>query len=169
MTPWPPTANSEPAALLRRERPPALAELDGQLHLARLRCELAGVAAEPVLFREWPVVRRIGHGGMGSVYLARHRQLGCWVALKILHARGDRSAEMHDARLIREAQALATIDHPHVIKIHQIDIADAQTVIEIEYIDGETLRAWQAGRPLPPAAVYINPPETPIANTTTLH
>ena len=77
---------------------------------------------------------------MGAVWVAFDLQLHRNVALKILHARGDRSAEMHDARLIREAQALATIDHPHVIKIHQIDIADAQTVIEIEYIDGETLR-----------------------------
>ncbi|HEY0133550.1 MAG TPA: protein kinase, partial [Nannocystis sp.] len=89
--------------------------------------------------------RRLGHGGMGSVYLARHRLLGRWVALKVLSPRADRTSGQ-DARLLREAQALANIRHKNVVQVHQVDNDGEQTVIEMEYVDGPTLRAWQAGR-----------------------
>ena len=84
---------------------------------------------------------------MGSVYLARHRQLGRWVALKVLNPRTDRAAAIHDARLVREAQALAKIHHENFVRIYQVDTTGGQTVIEMEYVEGPTLRAWQAGRP----------------------
>lgn len=147
MTSSPPTNSSDDTtALLLRDRPPSLEDLDGQLHLAQLRRELASAVAEPVRFRQWDVERRLGHGGMGSVYLARHRQLGRLVALKVLSPRADRATSVNDARLVREAQALATIHHKNVVQVHQVDTSGEQTVIEMEYIDGLTLRAWQAGR-----------------------
>lgn len=146
MTSPPPTSSGDDASvLLRRDRPTPLEDLDGQLHLAQLRHALASTAAEPVGFRQWDVERRLGHGGMGSVYLARHRQLGRWVALKVLSPRTDRTTA-HDARLLREAQALANIRHKNVVQVHQVDNQGEQTVIEMEYVDGPTLRAWQAGR-----------------------
>jgi len=146
MTSPPPTSSGDDASvLLRRDRPTPLEDLDGQLHLAQLRHALASAEAEPVRFRQWDVERRLGHGGMGSVYLARHRQLGRWVALKVLSPRTDRTTA-HDARLLREAQALANIRHKNVVQVHQVDDQGEQTVIEMEYVDGPTLRAWQAGR-----------------------
>ena len=145
-SPPPTTSGDDTTALLRRDRPPPPEDLDGQLHLAQLRRDLASAVAEPLRFRQWDVERRLGHGGMGSVYLARHRQLGRWAALKVLNPRTDRAAAVHDARLVREAQALAKIHHENVIRIYQVDTTGGQTVIEMEYVDGPTLRAWRPGR-----------------------
>lgn len=138
-----PFTGSEDAAL-PRERPQEVSvDLDEQLHLAKLRVEFVGEGSLPVHFRQWNVEQRLGSGGMGVVYLARHRELGRRVALKILTHRGG-DAELSTARFIREAQALARVRHDNVLQIHQVDTTGERAVIELEYIEGPTLRAWQS-------------------------
>lgn len=140
-TPPTTTSDDETAALLRRDCPEDDPEdIDRLLALASLRQELAGVPTAPVRFRQWEVERRLGRGGMGAVYLARHCRLGRRVALKLLRPSSERD--------LREAQALATIRHKNVVQIHQVDTAGDRTVIEMEFIDGPTLRTWAsaAGR-----------------------
>ena len=99
---------------------------------------------------EWPpgrvvgryvVSRRIGRGGMGTVYRADDPELGRAVALKRLHASADDDTR---ARLVREARAAAQLAHPNVVTVYEVG-ADAGTpFIAMELVDGSTLTAWLA-------------------------
>ena len=83
----------------------------------------------------------LGRGGMGTVYLANDTQLGRQVALK-LHRR------THEAeRLYREAVAMAQLDHPNVVTVFEIGMLDDQRFVAMEYVRGETMRAWAVGKP----------------------
>ncbi|HRI10827.1 MAG TPA: serine/threonine-protein kinase, partial [Nannocystaceae bacterium] len=113
-------------------------EIDGQLQLARLRLTYGEGSPEPVTFRDWNIERKLGRGGMGAVYLATHRTLGRKVALKILA--GDPHRD-----LVREARALAASPDPRVIQIFSVDDSAPPTIIiEMEYVDGQNLRAWRS-------------------------
>ena len=80
----------------------------------------------------------LGRGGMGSVYLARDRQLGREVALK-LHRVGS-----GDDRLQREAIAMAKLAHPNVVTVFEVTSIDDQLFVAMEYVRGDTLRGWLA-------------------------
>ncbi|MBK8230628.1 MAG: serine/threonine protein kinase [Candidatus Eisenbacteria bacterium] len=133
--------------LLQRDRPavPEREDLDERLHLARMCERFAGAAAAPVVFRSWQVLRKLGQGGMGAVYLALDPALGRRVALKLIGGGSDVSPPRDS---VREARALAAVDHPNIIHVHRVDERVPGTVvIEMEYIEGATLRAWIAARP----------------------
>ncbi len=70
----------------------------------------------------------IGAGGMGEVYLAEDAKLNRRVALKLLPASlsSDQNA---NRRLLREARAAATLNHPHICQIHEIGQADVSSII----------------------------------------
>ena len=93
----------------------------------------------------------LGHGGMGVVYLARHRALGRKVALKLLHE-GRQSDRDHRARFEREAAAVAKCQHPNLVQIHEIGECDGQSYLALEYVEGMTLARSLAGVPQPPRA-----------------
>src|SRR5687768_4521138 len=80
----------------------------------------------------------IGAGGMGEVYRARDTKLGRHVALKILP-----DSFTHDpdriARFRREAQVLASLNHPHIGAIYGLDEANGQQFLVLELVGGETL------------------------------
>lgn len=98
------------------------------------------------------IVEKIGEGGMGVVYKAVDLTLGRHVALKIVHERLTQSEEAR-ARLMREAQIAAALNHPNICTIHEVFEAGPQPggegvppfsggpVIALELIDGDTLRA----------------------------
>ena len=95
----------------------------------------------PTRFGELEVVRRIGAGGFGVVYLANDRRLGRKVALKLAHpGRGD---------LIREARAAARLAHPNVVTIYEIGDHDGSPYLVMEYVDGPTLRDRLEGERMP--------------------
>lgn len=119
-------------------------DLDEQLHQAHARRRFTGAEVEPVRFRHWELERRLGKGGMGAVYLGRDPELGRPVALKILAPpRGSDLVTMR-RRLRREAQALARIKHPNVVQVYGVDLEEGRPVIEMEYVEGTTLKHWQA-------------------------
>jgi predicted Ser/Thr protein kinase len=84
------------------------------------------------------ILHLLGEGGMGRVYLAEDETLGRRVAIKMISPRrtGDPEAM---ARLLREARALATVEHPHVVRIHSYGEAEGQPYFVMEYVEGETL------------------------------
>lgn len=84
------------------------------------------------------VLDLVGHGGMGRVYKAYDPKLKREVALKLLRTN---DAEM-EQRAIREAQAMASLSHPNVVPVYDVDRADARIYIAMEFIPGKTLRAW---------------------------
>jgi eukaryotic-like serine/threonine-protein kinase len=105
------------------------------------------------------VVDVIGYGGMGVVYAAWDPQLDRRIALKLVNlgtgrgvgAQGDSTREMHRLRLLREAQALARLEHPNVVKVHDVGVCrtgepgaagEEQVFIAMEFIAGQSLREW---------------------------
>ncbi|MCE9635326.1 MAG: serine/threonine-protein kinase [Planctomycetes bacterium] len=98
-------------------------------------------AAAPLQIAGHDILREIGRGGMGHVYLARDRRLGRTVALKVLPQRltGPRSKD----RFLREARAIARLSHPLIVPIHGIgdglDGDDGQPWFSMAYVDGCTL------------------------------
>ncbi|MDO9693706.1 MAG: protein kinase [Candidatus Latescibacteria bacterium] len=80
----------------------------------------------------------LGRGGMGEVYLARDTRLGRDVALKLLPVEMRADAGRR-ARFEREAQAVAALNHPHVVTLHAVEEADGQPFLVMEYVEGRTL------------------------------
>src|SRR5690242_6888359 len=80
------------------------------------------------------VIRRLGAGGMGVVYLAHDASLGRDVALKVHRGRGDL------ARLEREAIAMARLAHPNVVTVHDSGEEGGVVYVAMEYVAGTTLR-----------------------------
>ena len=119
-------------------------EPDCQLAMAKALGALADagssdVSAElttlPRQIGEYEVVRPLGRGGMGSVYLARHTKLGRQVALKVLahHRLGDKR---HRDRFEAEMRAIGRLSHPNIVTAHDArDVGDT-AVLVTEYIDG---------------------------------
>jgi eukaryotic-like serine/threonine-protein kinase len=87
---------------------------------------------------EYKILRRLGRGGMGEVYLAQDTRLERQVALKFLSPEfvGDKWAKR---QLIKEAQAVAALDHPHICLVHGIEEIGEHSFIVMQYVEGETL------------------------------
>ncbi len=84
------------------------------------------------------ILRPLGSGGMGEVYLAEDLRLQRKVALKVLradHAEGDAGRK----RFLREAQAVAQLDHPNVCTVYEVGESDRGAYIAMQYIEGENL------------------------------
>src|SRR5205085_1933055 len=102
----------------------------------------------------YTIVRAIGQGGMGRVYLARDETLGRRVALKALapHLLRD---PLQRERLRREARVAAALAHPGICTIHALEEIDGELYIVSEFVEGETLGdEIRAGR-LPSVAEVI--------------
>jgi serine/threonine-protein kinase len=93
------------------------------------------------------IVSKIGAGGMGEVYLAEDTNLHRKVAIKFLPAESI-ADEAAKKRLIREAQAAATLDHPNICAIHEVGEEDNHSFIVMQYIEGETLAKLIQRKPL---------------------
>jgi serine/threonine protein kinase len=97
------------------------------------------------------VLREIGRGGMGVVYLAEDTRLGRKVALKVLPAYLGAGAEAR-RRFVAEARAVSSLDHPNVATLHEIDATeDGQLFMVFAYYPGETLADRIPRGPLAPA------------------
>jgi eukaryotic-like serine/threonine-protein kinase len=86
----------------------------------------------------YEVVTAIGAGGMGEVYRAHDTRLGRDVALKLLPEQFVHDAE-RVARFKREAQVLASLNHPHIGAIYGLEESGAQQFLVLELIEGESL------------------------------
>lgn len=103
----------------------------------------SGRRPPPVVIGGYELVRTLGGGGFGRVYLARQPSLDRDVALKLLH-RGNASLRADWVR--REARALAQLSHPNVVQIYEVASAPEGAFIVMEYVDGVTLREWRRDR-----------------------
>lgn len=86
----------------------------------------------------YEIVRALGSGGMGEVYLARDTRLDRQVAIKVLPAASSQSPEANE-RLMREARSAAKLDHPNICTIHEVGDLDGRRFIVMQYIEGESL------------------------------
>jgi eukaryotic-like serine/threonine-protein kinase len=83
------------------------------------------------------IEQHVGTGGMGEVYAAHDPQLDRRVAIKVL--RPVHRAAVSAARLLREAQALARLDHPNVVAIHDVGEAEGRVFLAMQFVEGHTL------------------------------
>ena len=97
-------------------------------------------------FGQYEIRRTLGAGGMGTVYLADDTRLNRKVAIKILTpGTADGGG---DARLLREAQAAAALDHPNICAIYEVGETDGSAFIVMQYVEGETLADRMQRKPL---------------------
>ncbi len=100
-------------------------------------------------FPNLEVLGLLGEGGMGVVYKARQRTLDRIVALKVLPPRDDLDAGFSD-RFAREARALARLDHPNIVRVHEFGEEDGLFYLVMEYVEGVTLRDVIEGHEMAP-------------------
>lgn len=94
-------------------------------------------ASGSIIAGKYQQVRALGRGGMGEVYLARDLRLNRQVAIKYL--RGDLPDGNWQARMQREAQLLAQLNHPNIVQIYDIVEQDGVPALVMEYVDGRNL------------------------------
>jgi WD40 repeat protein/tRNA A-37 threonylcarbamoyl transferase component Bud32 len=100
-------------------------------------------------FGHYQLLEPIGRGGMGSVFKARHLRLSRLVALKLL--RQDRqTSEFERERFLREAEAVARLQHPHIVTLYEAGEEDGQPYLAMEFVTGKTLAELFAKKTLQP-------------------
>ncbi len=90
-------------------------------------------------FPQFELLHLVGSGGMGTVYCARQKSLNRLVALKIIRPEVHQRAEFAD-RFIREARAMAQLNHSNIITVHDFGQQDDLYYFVMEYVDGINLR-----------------------------
>ncbi len=91
---------------------------------------------------QYELIRPLGHGGMGQVFLGRDTRLGRLVALKFLIDSG----RVHSQRFWSEARLTARLNHEHVVTIHDIGEFRGRLYMALEYIQGKSLAEWRRMR-----------------------
>ena len=129
------------------ERATVERHLGGCPACAQLIAEYARATPRHTFPERYQRIRRLGAGAMGEVWEAEDTALGRRVALKFVRA--DATADPgYQARLVREARALARLRHPNVVAIHDLDQSgDGELFVALELVDGTSARAWLAAAP----------------------
>jgi serine/threonine protein kinase len=112
-----------------------------------IKTSTKGITKGTTIAGKYQILQKLGEGGMGVVYKAKDTRLKRTVALKFLPAEltKDKAAKK---RFIQEAQAAAALNHPHICTIYEVDEANDQTFISMEYIQGQSLKDKLESGPL---------------------
>jgi formylglycine-generating enzyme required for sulfatase activity len=91
------------------------------------------------------IVERVGTGAMGVVYGAYDPELDRKVALKLI--KPGQGKDTARARLLREAKAIARLQHPNVVAVHDVGVFEDQVFLAMEFVAGGTIKSWLAETP----------------------
>lgn len=112
----------------------------------------AEAAGEPSRIGRYLIIRRLGQGGMGVVYLAYDAELDRRVAIKLVR-HGQAPTSIGRARIKQEAQTMAKVAHPNIVHVYEVGESSGQLFIVMEYVAGIRLSDWQAQRDTGVAAI----------------
>jgi len=113
-------------------------------------------AAGVVVEQKYELVRLLGEGGMGSVWVAKNLTLDCHVALKLMRSDLARSVPGAAERMLTEARAAASIHHPAIVQIFDFGrTRDGDPFISMELLDGESLSGTLKRRERLPATKAV--------------
>ena len=129
--------NAEPAENYRDEAEcqHALAKALGALASTQSFDDLEISRVLPKVLGEYEMVRPVGRGGMGTVYLARHTKLGRFVAMKVLSSHRLMQPRMRQ-RFETEMRAIGQLSHPNIVTAYDAREVDELTVLVTEFVDG---------------------------------
>ena len=124
-------------AELRREVEALLAKENDE---ADFRAAIAAPVAVGSMIFQYRIESKVGEGGMGSVYSASDTRLNRPVAIKFLSENlADPAARR---RFQREAQMASSLNHPHILTVHDVGELEGRQYIVTEFVDGGTLKDW---------------------------
>lgn len=108
------------------------------------KSEAAVFQAGELLNERYEIIRQLGKGGMGEVFLAEDTKINRQVSLKVLHS-GIASNKERLRRFHQEAKAVSALNHPHIMTVYEFDSTrDEIQFIVGEFIDGETLNDYRS-------------------------
>jgi TolB-like protein/tRNA A-37 threonylcarbamoyl transferase component Bud32 len=109
------------------------------IHTKTLQTPVKHLIKETTFAGRYQIIQELGRGGMGVVYKAQDTKLKRTVALKFLPQELTHLSEVKE-RFMREAQAAAALDHPHICTVYEFDEVEDKTFISMAYIDGQSLK-----------------------------
>ncbi len=130
-----------------QQKQPMTANLDPTAHFPSEPGHPFSIEEISRKFSQYEILHEVGQGGMGVVYCARQKSLGRLVALKIIRPQKALRAEFAD-RFSREARAMAALNHPNILQIHDFGEIDDLYFLSMEYVDGINLRQMIRGNRL---------------------
>ncbi|MBA3545522.1 MAG: serine/threonine protein kinase [Nannocystis sp.] len=131
-------------------RPEVEGGFDNALCKQQVAARLFDEPEPPGKIGRFTVIRELGRGGTGIVYIAYDEQLDRKIAVKLLNnERPDDASGSANARLLREAQAMARVSHPNIAAVHEVGMFHGQIYVAMEFVHGQTLSAWHRQGPVP--------------------
>jgi eukaryotic-like serine/threonine-protein kinase len=107
-----------------------------------------GEVPRPPTVPGYEVLEPLGRGGMGVVYKARDVRLKRLVALKMMREGAEATPDQR-ARFRTEAEAVARLQHPHIVQIYEVGETDGRLFLALEFVEGGSLAERLTGQPLP--------------------